>query len=568
MDFGIINGIDSRRHNERYRKIGLVPLLANYEGGGGGRTVSVFHDTSMFNASNISISSSGSNFYIGYNDITINSRPIYENFAQKYSTLNTITNKYTNFSNTAIVKTDGDYYGVPLVYVSQTDGWKPVELMPHLWRNMEPFFFQNEGNTTITIKTWKGELAPLVGERMYGGSFVPPSGGVRWCLYDATIRKFVDVNGEEFPTFYYPYNYEWSGRQATPYINGVNGKVLTQITVKPGRKIYVIRCDNDLTSSLNNQLRADGSMDYSSLFESLRFETTSTGSLKIGGNIASLFFPYTTQINSYTNIPVYDNEQFLHDLETSIFGGAPVHWNFGYVKETSPQQKWLGVHFNGGRVNEIADPVKKEDKNMVTDGTPSEICLNYRNYSLLFSGLHTCLVDACEIEFPVLYDTVSRDIYTQRETRHAIILEHMFGGCYNLLNAPREIPYIQGNAIGASYAKMFSGCTSLTVSPLIYTHKDTGNTFYDMFGNCPLTKLLFRTSKRDGEADNEIGDLFGESTLGHLTTNLVIYKLKNVTYMGSRTNFNGFCGHQGTVEVRDILTSRDAFGDTYQHYKF
>ena len=90
----------------------------------------------------------------------------------------------------------------------------------------------------------------------------------------------------------------------------------------------------------------------------------------------------------------------------------------------------------------------------------------------------------------------------------------------------------------------------------------------DMFARCPLEKLIFRTSTVQGNSGNEIGDLFGANGLSSANSDLTIYKLENVTYNGSNSHFSGFCGHSGTIRVRDIFTDRESFSNTYQHYKY
>ena len=567
-DFCITNKITSSVYREDYRKIGFVPMICEYTGGGTGNySLDVYYDNTMFLGTNIT--SSGSGGGISYDQVTINGEPAYTKFAQKYATLNQTTNKYTNFSNSVIINSAGSYYGVPLVYISQTDGWKPVEMMPYLWRDMEPFYFENIGDSDITITITTPSLSEYVLKSMNIGNFVPPSGGVRWVLYDATSGSFIDSDSVSGIRFYYPYYYLFNGQSATPYVNG-QGDVLRYITVKPRHKVYVIRCDNDLNSSLTNQIRAYGSSDYDSLFEWLRFSTSSTGRLKIGGNISSIFFPYTSQVGSYSNYPDYgDSVRFGNALLTSIMGGSgPLHWNFGILKEMPPTNSWIGVTFNGSSVSEINDPIRHANRTDVSGGTQSQIRLNFRNYNNLFAGLRTVLVDASEIEFPVLYNTDSGDIYTQNQTNYSIILSGMFGSCSKLAEAPREIPYIQSNSTTATYYQMFAGCTSLTVSPLIYMHKDYNASFGNMFAGCPLTTLIFRTSTVQGGSGNEIGNLFGTNGLSGASSRLTIYKLSKVSYNGSASNFNGFCGHSGTITVKDIFTDREAFSNTYQHYKY
>ena len=568
--FNITNSIYSTIYKEYYRKIGLVPMLGMYSGGGGGNySFDVYYDTSMFTYANITSSGSGSSG-IGYDQITDGQDPLYTKYIENgYARLDQTTHKYTDFTNSVIVKTTGDYYGVPLVYISQTDGWKPVEMMPYLWRNMEPFYFENIGSDTIEITIETRRLSEYVLKSMYSGNFIPPSSGVRWCLYDATDGEFIDCDGNSGIVYYYPYNYIWNGNSASATYVRDRGSVLRHITIRAKHKIYIIRCDNDLESSLINQIREYGSSDYSSLFESLQFKTERNGKLKIGGNIASIFFPYTTTIGEYSTLPEYGDLNFPNDLKKSIMGdGGPLHWNFGFVKEYSATNSWIGVTFSGGDILGINDPTRHSDRSGVTDGTPAQIRLNYRNYSNLFSRLASVLVDASEIEFPVLYDTNSLDIYTNSQTNYCVTLNNMFSGCDGLTEAPREIPYIQCNTSGASYYQMFAGCTALTVSPLIYMCKDYGDSFRDMFASCPLKKLIFRTSTVQGNSGNEIGNLFGTSGLSSANSDLTIYKLEKVTYNGSSSNFSGFCGHSGTIRVRDIFTDRETFSDTYQHYKY
>lgn len=567
--FNRTNSIYSTIYEEYYRKIGLVPMLGMYSGGGGNYSFDVYYDTSMFTYANITSSGSGGSS-IGYDQITDGQEALYTKYiANGYARLDQTTQKYTDFTNSVIVKSTGDYYGVPLVYISQTDGWKPVEMMPYLWRNMEPFYFESTDSNTIEITIETSTLSEYVLKSMYSGDFIPPSSGVRWCFYDATDDKFVDCNGNDGIVYYYPYDYVWDGRSASATYVGNRGSVLRYITIRAKHKIYIIRCDNDLESSLINQIREYGSSDYSSLFESLKFKTIDNGKLKIGGNIASIFFPYTTTIGQYVNLPVYQDLNFPTYLKKSIMDNAePLHWNFGLVKEYSATNSWIGVTFSGDTISEINDPTRHSDRSGVTDGTQAQIRLNYRNYSNLFSGLASALVDASEIEFPVLYDTDSLDIYTNSQTNYCVTLNAMFGGCKELTEAPREIPYIQCNTSGASYYQMFAGCSSLTVSPLIYMCKDYGDSFGDMFAACPLEKLIFRTSTVQGNSGNEIGNLFGINGLSDAKPKLTIYKLENVTYNGSSSNFSGFCGYPGTIRVQNIFTDRESFSDTYQHYKY
>ena len=186
----------------------------------------------------------------------------------------------------------------------------------------------------------------------------------------------------------------------------------------------------------------------------------------------------------------------------------------------------------------------------------------------MFAGLNPCLVDASELEFPVLYNTETNDIYTTGNIDHPIVLSNMFVGCNKLTKAPTEIPYIQSNVATPFYTNMFSGCTSLTVSPLIYMCKDYGNSFENMFASCPLTKLMFRTNGVVDSGTNEIGNLFGSNGLASANSSLTIYKLPNVTYNNSTSNFGGFCGHTGSITVKNILSDRESFSGTYQHYKY
>lgn len=568
--FDITKHIYSNLYSEYYRKIGLVPMRGFYSSDGE-ISFSVYYDTNMFLENNIAMSGSGGN-NIGYDQITDDeSAPLFKEYIDLgYAEFDQTTQKFTNFTNSVVVANKSNYYGVPLVYVSETDGWKPVESMPYLWRNMEPFFFENTGEYEIEIVVENNKLSEGVLYQMAKGEFTPPSSGVRWCFYDVTDGKFVDCNGRADVVFYYPYRYEYEGEYASRTFV-VKAEVLKHIIIKPKHKIYVIRVDNDLESSLINQLRpAVQNPDYDSLFETLTFVSILKGELKIGGNLSSLFFPYTTQIEEYYDLPDYNDSNFPEALESSIFyPTVPLHWNFGIVKEMAASNSWIGVAFNNGEVEYIADPYRHSDIHDVGGGTPSRICLNYRNYQNLFSGLGDSLVDAIELEFPVLYDVASRNIYTQSQTHFSIILKEMFKDCVHLKHAPAEIPYIQCNVIGESqYQSMFEGCVSLNESPLIYMCNDAGKSFKDMFLGCPLKFLKFRTSKSIYFSGNEIGDLFESGGLSYARTNLTIYKPHDVTYHNQTDNFNGFCGHTGNIQIYDILSWREQYSGTYQHYKY
>lgn len=569
--FDTTKNIYSNLYSEYYRKIGLVPMRGLYSGSGNNHSFSVYYDTDMFVGNNITSSGSGSRSNIGYDQITDGEYPLYNEYINLgYAEFDQTTQKYTNFTNSVVVGNANEYYGVPLVYVSQTDGWKPVESMPYLWRNMEPFFFENMGVGEIILTIKDNDLSTSILKKIAQGEFLPPSSGVRWCFYDVNEHDFVDAAGNVGIQFYYPYLYMLDGRSAAETFVRYDGEVLRTITIKPKHKVYIIRVDNDLESSLINQLRPYNSSDYDSLFETMTFTSNSTGELKIGGNLASVFFPYTTHVGSYEILPNYTDSSFPGYLRNSILGeNDPLHWNFGIVKETSATYSWIGAGFNDGEVEDILDPNRHSDKFEVSDGTASQIRLNYRNYENLFSGLFKVLVDAIELEFPVLYDVVSENIYTQSQTHYSVILRNMFKGCIRLERAPTEIPYIQCNAIGTGqYESMFEDCSLLTVSPLIYMCDDTGNSFRNMFNGCPLSKLIFKTSMSENFNGNEIGNLFGSNGLSDANQRLEIYKLSNVTYNNSTTNFNGFCGHTGIINVEDISSYREVFSDTYQHYKY
>jgi len=364
----------------------------------------------------------------------VNCRCIGVELAHNNPQLQGFDNETITLDNNHIYYTQESWFGSPVMvdkYYEKSNQSQNLiareESIPWLWRNMEPFYIENADIQSITLY-YSG---PRLGK-------IPSTDRYVWA------NIIVDANGEQ---------------QGVPQISddydvGCPISSSPGITLQPGERVYIFRIDRCSTIIRNPGSWVSSNADFTKY--GIYNDNPNTGYANNEENYWSQGVAYFNQNGNEGN-----RESQIFGAKGSIRVGGNLSSLFIPAKDigqqvpAQPDATWIQQAITYAQ--QIFD-------------NPSAHNWKYSQFSFcasfLFSGLD--LIDASRLELPIHVPPMG-----------------LYGLFWKtpLMYPPKELPAL--SIYPTSYGMMFSGCENLVYSPIIYANKmeKLGNNELVVIGN-------------------------------------------------------------------------------------